>query len=312
MMDLNQLIEKSNRKLANVHPYVKNKAIELIKKAYTKGIYVQVTQGFRSIEEQNELYAIGRTKPGKIVTNAKGGQSIHNYGLAFDIVILNNDGSLNWNTNDNRWKRVGQIGESIGLEWGGSWKTFKDMPHFEYTFGLTLKDLQNGKRPPNYPSSSPQPKNYYELGDEGEKIKEIQQKLIKLGYQLNGGADGIFGQSTLNAVKQFQSKYGLAVDGIVGENTLKKIDEVLKQISKDKQVEQNKKLQEVMKMKLVDFIGEDRMNKVATVLREAKQDGILESNEWEEKAKNRTLTFGEAIYVTMIMDHRRFRDYCKK
>lgn len=157
-MDLNRLIEKSNRKLVNVHPYVKNKAIELIKKAYAEGIYVQITQGFRSIEEQNELYAIGRTKPGKKVTNAKGGQSIHNYGLAFDIVILNNDGSLNWNTSDKRWKRVGQIGQSIGLEWGGTWKTFKDYPHFQYTFGLTLKDLQRGKRPPNSPSLSTQTK----------------------------------------------------------------------------------------------------------------------------------------------------------
>lgn len=311
MIDLNQLIEKSNKKLVGVHPYVKNKAIELIKKAYTEGIYIQVTQGFRSIEEQNELYAQGRTKPGKIVTKAKGGQSIHNYGLAFDIAVLNKDGSINWN-DTSLYVKVGQLGKSLGLEWGGDWKTIKDMPHFQYTFGLTLKDLQKGKRPPNSPPSITQTKNYYELGDEGDKVKEIQQKLIQLGYQLNGGADGVFGQSTLKAVKDFQAKYGLTVDGIVGQQTLKKLDEVLQQINKNKQVEQNIKIQEVMKMKLIDFIGEERMNKVVTVLREARQDGILKSDEWENKAKDRSLTIGEAIYVTMIMDHRRFRDFCKK
>lgn len=311
-MNLNQLIEKSNRKLVNVHPYVKNKAIELIKKAYAEGIYVQVTQGFRSIEEQNELYAQGRTKPGKIVTNAKGGQSIHNYGLAFDIVILNNDGSLNWNTSDKRWRRVGQIGQSIGLEWGGTWKTFKDYPHFQYTFGLTLKDLQNGKRPPNYTVSSQQTKNYYELGDKGDKVKEIQQKLIQLGYRLNGGADGVFGESTLNAVKQFQSKYGLVADGIVGVNTLKKIDEVLQQMNNLKQVKQNEKLQEAMKMKMSDFVNDYNMKQLATVYREAREQGLLSDDRWEKKAANHEITVGEVAFLATILDHRRFRDFCNK
>ena len=302
-MDLNRLIEKSNKKLVNVHPYVKNKAIELIKKAYAEGIYIQVTQGFRSIEEQNELYAIGRTKPGKIVTKAKGGQSIHNYGLAFDIVVLNNDGSLNWNTSDKRWKRVGQIGQSIGLEWGGTWKTFKDYPHFQYTFGLTLKDLQRGKRPPNSPVLTAQTKNYYELGDKGDRVKEIQQKLIQLGYQLNGGADGIFEQSTLNAVKDFQAKYGLTVDGIVGQQTLKKLDEVL----------QNKqKLQEVMKMKMSDFVNDYNMKQLATVYREAREQGLLSDDRWEKKAANHEITVGEVAFLATILDYRRFRDFCKK
>jgi peptidoglycan LD-endopeptidase CwlK len=145
---LQSLLDRADKKLVNVHPTVREKAIELIKRAYAQGINVLITQGFRSIAEQNELYAQGRTKPGKIVTNAKGGYSYHNFGLAFDIVIQNADGSLCWNTGDKRWQTVGAIDKSLGLEWGGDWHSFPDYPHFQLTFGLSLADLRSGKRPP--------------------------------------------------------------------------------------------------------------------------------------------------------------------
>ncbi|MGG3958436.1 M15 family metallopeptidase [Bhargavaea massiliensis] len=144
---LKELIEHAEKKLVGVHPLVATKARQLIERAYREGINVIITQGLRTVEEQNELYAQGRTKPGKIVTNAKGGYSYHNYGLAFDFAILNADGSVNWNI-DEKWKRVGALGKSLGLEWGGDWPSFKDYPHFQYTFGLSLADLRAGKRPP--------------------------------------------------------------------------------------------------------------------------------------------------------------------
>ncbi|WP_082131139.1 LysM peptidoglycan-binding domain-containing protein [Geobacillus sp. T6] len=144
---LKELIERAEKKLVGVHPLVATKARQLIERAYREGINVIITQGLRTVEEQNELYAQGRTKPGKIVTNAKGGYSYHNYGLAFDFAVLNDDGSVNWKV-DEQWKRVGAIGKSLGLEWGGDWDSFKDYPHFQYTFGLSLADLRNGKRPP--------------------------------------------------------------------------------------------------------------------------------------------------------------------
>lgn len=144
---LKELIERAEKKLVGVHPLVATKARQLIERAYREGINVIITQGLRTVEEQNELYAQGRTKPGKIVTNAKGGYSYHNYGLAFDFAVLNDDGSVSWNV-DEKWKRVGAIGKSLGLEWGGDWKYFKDYPHFQYTFGLSLADLRAGKRPP--------------------------------------------------------------------------------------------------------------------------------------------------------------------
>jgi peptidoglycan LD-endopeptidase CwlK len=145
---LQALLDRADKKLANVHPTLKAKAIELIKRAHAQGINVLITQGYRSIAEQNELYAQGRTKPGKVVTNARGGYSYHNFGLAFDVVIQNADGSLCWNTDDKRWKTVGAIGKSLGLEWGGDWRKFPDYPHFQLTFGLSLADLRAGKRPP--------------------------------------------------------------------------------------------------------------------------------------------------------------------
>jgi peptidoglycan LD-endopeptidase CwlK len=114
----------------------------------------------RTNAEQDALYAQGRTKlfeNGKrlgIVTNAKGGQSYHNYGLALDIVLLkdtNKDGtfeSASWETNVDfdgdglaDWMEVVKIFDTYGWEWGGIWK-FKDKPHFQKTFGYSIKQLQ--------------------------------------------------------------------------------------------------------------------------------------------------------------------------
>lgn len=108
----------------------------------------------RTFEEQNTLYAQGRTKPGKIVTNARGGESMHNYGLAIDIVLLvdkDKNGtfeSASWETNVDfdgdgiaDWMEVVKIFKMYGWEWGGDWK-FVDMPHFQKSFGKSIKQLQ--------------------------------------------------------------------------------------------------------------------------------------------------------------------------
>jgi peptidoglycan LD-endopeptidase CwlK len=105
--------------------------------------------GFRTFECQDELYAQGRTTPGKIVTTARGGDSLHNFGLGADFVL---DGmpekpgiQWSWDTRadfnaDGRsdWMQMGEIAESCGLEWGGRWKRFPDFPHLENHFGLTI------------------------------------------------------------------------------------------------------------------------------------------------------------------------------
>lgn len=108
-----------------------------------KGIDVILTSTYRDKESQDALYAQGRTTPGKKVTNAKGGQSMHNWRVAFDLVPVIN-GKAVWN-DDNLWNRVGEIGESVGLEWGGRWSKFIDKPHLQFTQGLTLADFNAGK-----------------------------------------------------------------------------------------------------------------------------------------------------------------------
>jgi len=128
-------------KLTLLKPIVESKARKLLEEAKKKGIVLIVTSSLRTFAEQDALYAQGRTKPGNIVTNAKAGQSWHNWACAFDVVALKN-GSPDWNCD---WSEIGKLGESVGLEWGGRWVRFVDRPHFQYTAGYSLADFQRGK-----------------------------------------------------------------------------------------------------------------------------------------------------------------------
>jgi peptidoglycan L-alanyl-D-glutamate endopeptidase CwlK len=135
------------RNLSDLHPKVREMAEAFEAKAFEEGIPVIITSTYRDFEAQNALYAQGRTKPGKIVTNAKGGQSFHNFRVAFDFVPLRGKKPV-WGTSGADgvlWERCGKIAESVGLEWAGWWKSFKEMAHCQYTGGLTLKDFQAGK-----------------------------------------------------------------------------------------------------------------------------------------------------------------------
>lgn len=139
----------NSRRIEDLHPVVAEKCRAFIALCQSNGIDILITSTYRDHESQDELYAQGRTKPGKKVTNAKGGQSWHNYKLAFDVVPLRN-GKPVWSTtgDDGKlWERIGSYGEQVGLEWAGRWKSFKEMAHFQWAGGLTLADLQAGKRP---------------------------------------------------------------------------------------------------------------------------------------------------------------------
>ena len=136
----------NSRKLEDLHPKVRKMAEAHLKACDDAGIDVLVTSTYRDIESQNALYAQGRTKPGKKVTNAKGGQSFHNYRIAYDIVPLRN-GKPVWSTSgvDGKiWQLAGNLGKAQGLEWAGDWKTFKEYPHFQFTDGHSLSYFQNG------------------------------------------------------------------------------------------------------------------------------------------------------------------------
>lgn len=130
-------------KLDLLKPKVKRLAEELIKSCKKEKIKILITQTLRTKEEQDTLYAQGRTTKGSIVTNAKGGYSYHNFGVAFDFCTIV-EGKPAWK-NKKLFNKVGSLGVSLGLEWGGNWKTFQDLPHFQYRAGYTLKDFRNDK-----------------------------------------------------------------------------------------------------------------------------------------------------------------------
>lgn len=135
----------SSRKLTDLHPQMQPMVTRFLANARAAGIDLLVTCTYRSNEEQAALYAIGRTKPGRIVTNAKPGRSTHNNtlngkpaALAVDVVPLR-DGKPVWSASDPVWKRVGEIGEKVGLEWAGRWTTFREYPHFQHPQARILR-----------------------------------------------------------------------------------------------------------------------------------------------------------------------------
>ena len=137
-----------------LHPIVGEKSNQLLDKAEEIGIPIMISDGFRSVESQDVLYDKGRSMEGSIVTYARGGESFHNYGLAIDFVLKNKDGTISYDmqrdlngNGEADWFEVAQIGKELGFEWGGDWSGFKDYPHLEYTFDLSIRDLQNGWRP---------------------------------------------------------------------------------------------------------------------------------------------------------------------
>lgn len=99
-----------------------------------RGVDLRVVSGHRDIEEQRQLYAQGRTKPGKIVTWIKPENSRHVHGDAVDVVPFEN-GKPNWQAPESFWQQLGKDGVALGLEWGGNWKKTKDRPHFQLPKG---------------------------------------------------------------------------------------------------------------------------------------------------------------------------------
>lgn len=237
--------------LDSLHPQVKILALKFLEKCKEENFQVQIVSTLRTFKEQDELYAKGRTTRGPKVTNAKAGYSYHNYGLAFDAAPVVN-GKIDWN-NTQLYKKMGAIGKSVGLEWGGDWTKFQDMPHFQWTGGLSIKELLKGKRP-GVPDESrentdtPVNSSMKELkfdsvnsfqqnmgikadGILGPQSKSILDEILKkptlkkgskgysvryLQYRLDLSVDGNFGSKTEEALKKWQSKNNLQGDGVCG------------------------------------------------------------------------------------------------
>lgn len=120
--------ERSEKVIATLLPELRPMARTLVQKAANAGIVIRVLSGLRTYEEQAALYAQGRTAPGTIVTNARAGYSNHNFGIAFDIGVFEGNRYL---PDSPKYKAVGALGQDLGLEWGGNWKTIVDQPHFQ-------------------------------------------------------------------------------------------------------------------------------------------------------------------------------------
>ncbi len=126
-------------KLAGVCPALQSRGQKFIEAAAAEGVIVQIVQGLRTFAEQDELFKKGRTKPGKRVTNARGGQSNHNFGLALDFAPVVG-GKVSWD--EKLYRPFGKWAAAAGLSWGGNWKRFKDLPHVEYMKGHSLAQIQ--------------------------------------------------------------------------------------------------------------------------------------------------------------------------
>jgi peptidoglycan L-alanyl-D-glutamate endopeptidase CwlK len=134
----------NSRSLDDLIPPAKERVERFLSLCKDEGIDLLVTSTYRDNESQQALYEQGRTTAGKVVTNAKAGDSWHNWRCAVDVVPMVN-GKPNWDGLHPVWDQIGKLGEQAGLEWAGRWRTFKELAHFQYTGGLTLTDLKEGK-----------------------------------------------------------------------------------------------------------------------------------------------------------------------
>ena len=204
-----------SRKIEDLHPTLQRGAVELIKRMKTKGLSVEICSTYRDTHRQNELY----NKIPK-VTTVRGGDSFHNWRLAFDIF----ETVHGWE-NDSFFRAAGQIWKGMGGVWGGDFKGFYDSGHMEFSNSLTTAKLKSGLTLPNdfkmkweiVTVSTPIIKPTLKKGSTGDFVKELQTKL-KIP------SDGIFGTQTDLAVINFQKKNNLEVDGIVGAKTWAKLN----------------------------------------------------------------------------------------
>lgn len=197
MLTLDQVRSKSSTRLIGLHPVVMAAATVLIERCYARGVHILITQGLRTIAEQDALYAQGRTKPGSIVTNAKGGYSYHNYGLAVDFaLLLTNGSSVSWDMcrdgNNNQvadWQEVVKEAKALGFEWGGDWTSFKDYPHFQMVFGLTLIQLRAGAKPSEIAmakATATIDRLKEGAGEDMSKIAELEEQVKELTKVVTG------------------------------------------------------------------------------------------------------------------------------
>ena len=135
--------ERTERNISTLHPAVQPRAREFMLLALAlaakHGVIVRIISGLRSYAEQDALYAKGRTAQGPKVTNARAGHSNHNFGTAWDIGLFKGKAYL---AASPIYREIGIAARSLGLTWGGDFRSFPDTPHYEVPTGLTLAQMR--------------------------------------------------------------------------------------------------------------------------------------------------------------------------
>lgn len=186
------LIADSKRRIGAIPAGLMALVEELTARCHARDVHVIFTQGLRTFAEQAALYGQGRSsyiwngkqyaRSGKIVTNARPGSSIHNYGLALDFAIVKNGKEIIWDTtadldHDGKadWIEVVEEAKKLGFTWGGDWKSFRDFPHIEWLGGLTYAQVFAGKKPV-FPKVTPiaKPKKESKFYQSEDNVKEIE------------------------------------------------------------------------------------------------------------------------------------------
>lgn len=159
-----------------LHPRLKELVYKLQAECEKSGLKIGIGECLRTVAEQDSLYAKGRTQKGSIVTNAKGSSysSMHQWGVAFDF--YRNDKKGAYENGDGFFEKVGKIGKKLGLEWGGDWKSIKDLPHFQLPdWGSTPKKLKLTYKTPE---------NFFKTWEDDAMTQEEQRKFNALVEQV--------------------------------------------------------------------------------------------------------------------------------
>lgn len=202
MATLSETVAKSMPAISTVkNEAVRLAAIKWVERCYNRGVEMRITHGTRTAAEQNALYAKGRTvlyengERLKIVTNAKAGQSYHNYDVALDFVLIKGGYDMKADNDHDGiadWVEVITEAKILGFEWGGDWVSFKDYPHVQMSFGLSIKQLQAGMRPTATQIMAAINKiNALEAGDDMTKVDELETKIKTQAEAIEGQAKRI-------------------------------------------------------------------------------------------------------------------------
>lgn len=206
------------RDMTQLHPRLQILALRLMAECAHVGISIRIGECVRTVAEQDALYAQGRTKPGIIVTKCKGStySSMHQWGIAFDFFLdmdIDGDGQKSddaYNDKLGTFRKVGKIGQALGLEWGGDWQALVDKPHFQLPdWGSTATKLKKLYGTPDvfrqswYPSIMA-----INTKSSKEDIKWLQEQLTKYAKGCKIAVDGDYGPKTRLAVLSYWQQLG--------------------------------------------------------------------------------------------------------